>query len=56
MKKRKNCTRNTYLPAPGVQHLRAIYVVEEGEEVEINYMLMSEEGCQRREGRQEYLR
>lgn len=40
----------------GVQHLRAIYVVEEGEEVEINYMLMSEEGCQRREGRQEYLR
>ena len=39
-----------------MQHLRAIYVVEEGEEVEINYMLMSEEGCQRREARQDYLR
>jgi len=40
----------------GLQHLRAIYPIEEGEEVEINYMLMEQEGLEGREARQEYLR
>lgn len=40
----------------GVLHLRAMYVIEEGEEVAINYMLMEEEGGDRRDVRQAYLR
>ena len=40
----------------GLNHLRAIYPIEEGEEVEINYMLMETEGLEGREARQAYLR
>ena len=39
----------------GVNHLRAIYTIEQGEEVEINYMLMETEGLEGRAVRQAYL-
>jgi len=39
----------------GVNELRAMYVIEAGEEVAINYMAMAEEGSDVREVRQEYL-
>jgi len=40
----------------GVQELRAMYVIEPGEEVNINYLPMAEEGGEVREVRQKYLR
>ena len=40
----------------GVNHLRAIYTIEQGEEVEINYMLMEKEGLEGRAARQAYLK
>ena len=38
-----------------MNELRAMYVIEAGEEVAINYMAMAEEGSDVREVRQEYL-
>jgi len=40
----------------GVNELRAMYVIEAGEEVTINYLPMAEEGGEVREVRQKYLR
>ena len=40
----------------GVNHLRAIYTIEQGEEVEINYMLMETEGLEGKAARQAYLK
>lgn len=40
----------------GVNELRAMYVVEPGEEIMINYLAMAEEGCDVREVRRDYLR
>jgi len=40
----------------GVNELRAMYVIEPGEEVNINYLPMAEEGGEVREVRQKYLR
>jgi len=40
----------------GVNELRAMYVIEAGEEVNINYLPMAEEGGEVREVRQKYLR
>ena len=40
---------------PGMIELRAMYVIEAGEEVTINYMSMVEEGSEVRRVRQRYL-
>lgn len=40
----------------GKMELRAMYVIEAGEEVNINYLAMSEEGTEGRDVRREYLR
>lgn len=40
----------------GLQHLMAMHVIEEGEEICINYMAASDDGMDNRETRQKYLR
>merc|ERR1712059_236438 len=40
----------------GMNELRAMYVIEAGDEVVINYLAMAEEGLDVREVRQDYLR